>query len=355
MKMFNLLLLIFTFLLSGCFSEETNNKEKTELSSKKVKPVNLTPEDVIAEMYKAIQSKDYKKLHDLATDEDKKYRELDTSLKNMSIYADLYSKIKYKIIDSNITNKEAFFKVEDTIPDVKNIMDSLFKQALKGASKAELEKAAIEAILSSKEFPTTIQIRSIHLLKENAKWKIFNNWKSDNFSNKLFEANMAYYDDREKAKKLYKEIVETNIKDKEVDYVVEAKSKYEYLSQMDEYKSKVKILDFEARYHETYRGRTAGVNFKLKNIGKKTLTKVKVIVYFKDKSGNIITEEDYHPVLVTKYGYGLDNKPLKAGYIWQQEKNKFYKANVPSEWKTGSADIKIAEVEFEYNPFDKDI
>jgi hypothetical protein len=42
-----------------------------------------------------------------------------------------------------------------------------------------------------------------------------------------------------------------------------------------------------------------------------------------------------------------DNKPLKPGYIWQQERGKVYSVNtVPSEWKEGAAVARISEIRF---------
>lgn len=52
------------------------------------------------------------------------------------------------------------------------------------------------------------------------------------------------------------------------------------------------------------------------------------------------------PVLVTEMSLG-DNKPLKAGYIWQMESGKFYAPkSVPGEWQEGSADVKVTEIRF---------
>ena len=90
-----------------------------------------------------------------------------------------------------------------------------------------------------------------------------------------------------------------------------------------------------------------GVEFKLKNKGDRTLRKVEVTVYFKDHSGAIIAEEDYNPVLVTKYSFGGDNKPLKPNYIWQLERGKFLQAkSVPSEWAKGKAEARITDIDF---------
>jgi hypothetical protein len=93
--------------------------------------------------------------------------------------------------------------------------------------------------------------------------------------------------------------------------------------------------------------RRAGVTFKLRNNGRRTLDRVKVVIYFKDANGRIIAEEDYLPVLVSEYRYSSDNKPLRPGYIWQMERGRFYSAkSVPSEWKDGAAEARVVDASF---------
>lgn len=110
----------------------------------------------------------------------------------------------------------------------------------------------------------------------------------------------------------------------------------------------VELYEVEARYYETYSGRSPGVDFKLKNKGDRTLNRVEVTIYFKDASGAVIAEEDYSPVFVVDGAFSMrDNKPLKPGYIWSQERDKFYKAeSVPTEWKEGAIEAKITRLEF---------
>ena len=91
------------------------------------------------------------------------------------------------------------------------------------------------------------------------------------------------------------------------------------------------------------------VKFKIKNEGNKTLSKVKVTVYFKDSNDIIITEEDFTPVNVSSWS--MDNKkPLKPNYIWEAEKGNYYTVeNIPSEWETGNAVAKITDIEIKNN------
>lgn len=108
------------------------------------------------------------------------------------------------------------------------------------------------------------------------------------------------------------------------------------------------LYDVEAKYFDSLLNRKVpGVLFKLKNKGDKTLNRVEVKCYFLDGSGNRIAEEDFHPVSVSEYSFGGDNKPLKPGYVWSMEAGKFYTAkSVPSEWKEGSIEVEISEIKF---------
>jgi hypothetical protein len=110
----------------------------------------------------------------------------------------------------------------------------------------------------------------------------------------------------------------------------------------------IDLYGFKAKYFSTYLdGRIPGVEFKLKNKGTRTLRKVEVTVYFKDRSGTVIAEKDYNPVLVTEYSFGGDNKPLKPNYIWQLERGKFLQAtSIPAEWAEGNAEARITDIDF---------
>lgn len=110
----------------------------------------------------------------------------------------------------------------------------------------------------------------------------------------------------------------------------------------------LELYDVSAKYMDSLLdGRVAGVLFKLRNKGERSLDKVEVTVYFKDQNGSVIAEEEYIPVLVSEFSFSGDNKPLKPGYVWQMEKGMFYTAkSVPSEWKEGSVAASITEITF---------
>ncbi len=110
----------------------------------------------------------------------------------------------------------------------------------------------------------------------------------------------------------------------------------------------LELYDVSAKYMESMLdGKVPGVLFKLRNSGERSLDKVEVTIYFKDSNGNVIAEEDFLPVLVSKYSFSADSKPLKPGYIWEMERGKFYAAKkVPTEWLEGSVEASITDIRF---------
>ena len=70
-------------------------------------------------------------------------------------------------------------------------------------------------------------------------------------------------------------------------------------------------------------------------------------MYFQDKNGNTIYEEDFHPVIVSDYSFSSDNKPLKPGYVKEMESDKFYTLDTAlSSWEEGKAVAKVTEIKF---------
>jgi len=116
-----------------------------------------------------------------------------------------------------------------------------------------------------------------------------------------------------------------------------------------DYLPKVLVYDVRAKYFESLLdGKVPGITFKIKNTGDRTLTRVEVMCYFKNKDGMVISEEDFTPVFSGSTFSSSDNKPLKANYIWRMERGKFYSAkSVPDEWKPGLVEVKVINIEFE--------
>lgn len=130
--------------------------------------------------------------------------------------------------------------------------------------------------------------------------------------------------------------------------VEETTKAMEIFSDKMKYIDKIEITNFVAKRIDTYLNKNIpAVRISLKNNGDKTLKEVKVIVYFQDKDGKTIFEDDFYPVLVSQYRTSGDNKPLKPGYIREMESGKYFTIeSALSEWKEGKAFAKIVDIEF---------
>ena len=205
----------------------------------------------------------------------------------------------------------------------------------------------------------TTKEETFRLVKEEGGWKVFLDWEAEKIRKKKqakIQGLLAEAEELKKSKKLhgavekYEQILELDSEMVDAkEGLEETKNEIESFEKKQAYIKNVKLYDLKAKYYTTYlEEKVPGVEFKLKNKGDRSLKEVEVTVYFKDVNGTIIAEEDYHPVLVTKYSFSGDNKPLKPNYVWQMERGKFYKADsVPSEWKEGSVSAKITNIEFE--------
>ena len=117
----------------------------------------------------------------------------------------------------------------------------------------------------------------------------------------------------------------------------------------DYIKKHIEVYSIKAAYMDSLiDGRVAGLTFKIKNKGKKTLTKLEITFNYKNKNGDIIYDNSYTPINSSNIYVGTGTeKELKPNYIWQLESDKFYPdKKVPKEWKEGSIEYKITNIEF---------
>lgn len=114
------------------------------------------------------------------------------------------------------------------------------------------------------------------------------------------------------------------------------------------YLEKVEITEFVAKRISTYsKKETPAVRISLKNTGDRSLDRVKVVVYFNDKNGKTIFEEDYYPVNVRSISLSGNNKPLKPGYVKEMDKDRYYTIDSPlSDWEDGNAVAKVVDLDF---------
>ena len=112
-----------------------------------------------------------------------------------------------------------------------------------------------------------------------------------------------------------------------------------------DYFSQIELTDLSAHYHDTYDGRKAGVIFRLKNNGEKTLKRIEVTVYFLDRNNNPVYDEKFYPVSVNEYS---KDTPLRPSYVWQLDQEHFLPVSraMPDEWEQGNAKAEITDIDF---------
>ncbi|PWF90645.1 hypothetical protein DD549_17380 [Shewanella algae] len=239
--------------------------------------------------------------------------------------ADLITDYRFSSID--LGNKAG------TSPDVTN-------EAMFAANLKAIDGLTGEEILN--KYRSNIEQDRIKREKEEAERKKVTALKKE--AEKLLDGNNF-----EEALAKYKALSEisSGVEAAETGIEKTTKAMEEFTEKMN-YMDKVEITDFVAQRIDTYLKKDVpAVRISLKNNGDRSLDKVKVVVYFKGKGGNTIFEEDYHPVLVSKYSFSGDNKPLKPGYVKEMEKGKYYTLeSALSDWQEGEATAKVVDIEF---------
>lgn len=324
------------------------------------------PKEVLNKYLDASLKGRYEEAYKYISSNDKSIKTLaeylkENNQKDSPVATALISSVSYKILNITRVGETAKADVEITLPDMGVIFRDIMGAAFASAFGNNDEKH-MEQILAKKykdgNIPTMTRTQAFQLVKEQDGWKVFLDWKTEKIKKERQAKIQKLLDEAEqlkKEKKLYgaldkyqqvlkldSEIVEAKKGIKETESEIKAfKEKQDYIKN-------VRLYDLKAKYYTTYLDeRVPGVEFKIKNKGKRTLKEVEVTVYFKDAKGNVIAEETYHPVLVSKFSFRRNNKPLKPNYIWQLERGKFYKAeSVPDEWKEGAVSAKITNIEF---------
>ena len=270
----------------------------------------------------------------------------------------IVSSVSYKVLKVTESGSTAKANVEITFPDMsvmfKDLMGAAFSSAFGGKDKAEIEKS-IAKKYESGEVPTTTKNEEFHLLKEKDGWKVFLDWKAKKAEKEKADKVAALLSDAKelrKSKKLhgavkkYEEALTLNSE------MVEAKKglsetnhEIKSFEEKQAYIKNVALKDFKVSEGKKYGFGKAvpGVFGTIVNNGNRALKKVEITVYFLNDKGSVIGEEDFHPVLVSEYSYGGDNKPLKPNYV----KDFGYSVEdyAPSSWSK-KAKAKITDIEF---------
>ena len=296
-----------------------------------------------------------------AQDRDAKSLEAYKAERAENPFAELVQKQSvYEVQDIQEQEAKAIATLKVTRPDMtgvaRDVMGAALAAAFKGENTDEIREK-LAAKYANETLPTTTSTETIELVKDPEGWRVYLDWTTEvKIMQAMLEARLlrsannlqAALEKYDEVLALKSDMVEAKEQRQAVaNEIAEQKREKAELARKQAYVDKVKLYDLEARYYETYSGNVPGVKFKLKNTGDQTLRRVEVTVYFKDAKGQVIHEETYHPVLVTKYSISND-PPLKPNYIWQLERGKFYQAkSVPDEWKAGSVSARITDIEFE--------
>jgi len=271
--------------------------------------------------------------------------------------------VSYTIDSIAVADAQATAYVTVTLPDLEQIMGNFMSAAFAAAfseDEKEIEdlQQKIKAKLESGDVPTVTEKETFHLVLEDSEWWMFLDWEkqareaAQRFEIERLLANAKSLKDDgdpQKAIEAYSRVLDLdNTSTAAQSGIREATREIESLRDKQEYLSKVELYDFEARYFEAILdGKTPGVSFKLRNNGNRSLSKVKVTVFFRDRNNNVIYEDYWLPVSSSSWSSD-SNKPLKPNYIWQMERGKFYPAkSVPDEWQEGNAVARITDIEFE--------
>ena len=323
-----------------------------------------SPKSVAQDYTTALVEGHPEKAWDLISADDRSVKDkqsfLDANNNDQPLRAFIANNTSSKITKVTVDGNKATATIETTMPDISGIMAEVFSSALANLGKKDpngmdkdIAEKAENAVKSGNLKETTVS-KDLDLVKEDGKWRVFLHWREKKekeareakIKDLLAQGKKAIEaHDLDKAETAYAQIraIEPHNMDLDVaeKQLTKEKEKVAYFDKIDIYDFKAKFMD------SVLYGRVPGVDFKIRNAGDRTLNRVEVTVYFKDKDGNIISEDDYLPVFVSEYNFTGDNKPLKPGYIWRQERGKFFSAkNVPDEWKEGAAEIKVTDLEF---------
>ena len=352
--------LTIIFSITGC--DIVNSYTQPDAKEVLNRYLNASFKDKTQEAYKYISSND-KTVKSLDM-----YKN-DTSRKDNPFAKIMMKSISFKILNIKETEKTADAIVKITMPDISIMFKDFMSIAISSDFTDKDNQSKIQEKIAKKyeneTLPTTSKNKEFHLVKEKKGWKVFLDWKTEELKNKkaelerkkaekisqlLLEAKQLRKDKKlSNAVSKYKEILVLNGKMVEAkEAIQETKKEINAIKEKQKYLKKIKLYDLKAKMYSSYLdGKIPGVEFKIKNNGNRTLKEVEVTIYFKNSKGTVIAEEQYYPVLITKYSYRKNNKPLKPNYIWQQEKGHFYAADsVPSEWKIGSVSANITNIEF---------
>lgn len=81
---------------------------------------------------------------------------------------------------------------------------------------------------------------------------------------------------------------------------------------------------------------------KIRNVGSRPLSGVEIVVYFKNKQGQVISEKKYSAV--SSFSLMGNSEPLKPNYV--RDFGFIVENDAPSEWDGENVDVQISKIEF---------
>ncbi len=301
--------------------------------------------DAVSKYLKAESNSDYDTAYSLLSENDRKvktlakYKEEESSEFGLFFTDAVRKSTTFKIIDSTETGESAIVKVEITQDDYSAAISEMIGAAFSGTNQDDLIKKA-QSLKNNAAKKTTE--KSYNLVKVNNQWFIYFNWEKEAKIKSLIEEaeRLENEGNNEILISKYNEILNLDSSNNEI------LSKKNTIEEKLNYLPNVVVYDFVSKYYEQYfGGKNAGVVFKIKNNGNKELKRIQLKVFFKDNTGKIIHEDTFTPI--SEYSWNDNAKSLKPNHIWQMEKGHYYGAeSVPNEWKEGSAEIKIIDIDF---------
>lgn len=257
-------------------------------------------------------------------------------------------KIKNVAIAGNSAVVDLSAQINDILTIAQNLMSEITKDWLDGLRidpSLDLTSYAEEMIAeeinktNNSSLPKkNLKGLKINLVLEKDGWKIDESLKVRLNTEKLRQQKIKQ-EEEDAIRKIEEETERKRLEKIKKEQQLE-KEKSEYME------NKVSIFDFKATRIDTYSDKNIpAVKFAIKNIGNRSLDKVKVTVIFYDWDDLPIYEESYFPVLVSEYSVSGDT-PLKPNYIKREKEGRYYTVEeLGPEW-SGKATISVSDIEF---------
>lgn len=261
----------------------------------------------------------------------------------------------FTLSEVSINNQTAVLTVSQTVPDVTALIDRFSDAtATHVLTENEFKKMSLKEIkvkLQELQVPLTTIHETFTLIREGETWKVFFDWnaqrdeqrKQDTIKALLSEAaQLRRTHNYKEALRKYNEVLaidhdlpQAQAEKAEVEKELNVnQEKQHYLSLIQ--LQNIRIERQRQRGSDTLKDSIIGT---VVNQGDRTLTKVKIAVYFLDAAGNEIN----YPALASEFSFISDNQLLTPGS--KKDFGFTIEGYAPPEW-SGKVTVKITDIEF---------